>query len=120
MADDEQDETQIDEETLFQQSSQHHKHYKIVHETECPNYKHSSDTLSLFEFARILGVRATQIENGGKAFIDCTGLHTPIDIARAELMAGKSYMCVKKQIRKKNNVIEIDRWKVEDMLIINQ
>lgn len=51
--------------------------------------KNSSVYLTKYEKARVLGVRAAQLENGAPALVPTTGMVSVVEIAEAELAAGK-------------------------------
>lgn len=70
--------------------------------------------LTKYEYTRILGVRATQIENGAPTFIDAPELVDSYLIAKAELDQKKLPFILKRPIP--NGTIEY--WKLEDLEIL--
>jgi DNA-directed RNA polymerase subunit K/omega len=70
--------------------------------------------LTKYEYTRILGVRATQIENGAPTFIDVHELVDSYLIAKAELEQKKIPFILKRPIPNGN----IEYWKLEDLEIL--
>lgn len=54
-----------------------------------PEERQTTDILSRFEMSRLVSVRANQIANHNNPFVDITGLTSPIDMAKRELMQRK-------------------------------
>ena len=78
-----------------------------------PEDRTTSERLSNFECARILGDRARHIDNGARPYIDTTNFTSSLEIAYAELMQKKIPMAIIRHIG--NNSVEI--WRLRDMLL---
>jgi len=77
-----------------------------------PNHK-TIPILTKYEYTRILGVRASQIENGASIFVE-TDLIDSYLIARMELEQKKLPFIIKRPIPNGN----IEYWKLEDLEIL--
>lgn len=80
----------------------------IVHN----NNKLTSNYLFRYEYSKIIGIRAEQISQGSKVFIDTQGLSDPIEMAKKELFSNKCPLSVKRCIG--NNQFEI--WSVNELI----
>ena len=59
----------------------------------------TSDVLQLTEAAGLLAVRAKQIADTGKVFLaETAGLHDPVELARAELLARRCPLAVERAV----------------------
>jgi DNA-directed RNA polymerase subunit K/omega len=74
-------------------------------------------TMTLYEFARALGIRAEQIAKTGKAFIDDVGAYTDCrKIARAEMLQRRSPLVLERTLRVMNDgTRKVERWLVREM-----
>jgi len=58
----------------------------------------TSEFLSKYEKARILGIRAMQISNGAPTAATVSGLRDPLDIAEVELKEGKTPLIIRRRL----------------------
>lgn len=75
----------------------------------------TSPILSEYEFSKVIGIRATQIENGGRIFTDYTGLTNPTHIAIKEFKEKKTPLILVRFIRNVNNIRYVERWDLSQM-----
>jgi DNA-directed RNA polymerase subunit K/omega len=75
------------------------------------------DTLSLFEWARVVGLRAQDIARSNNPMVDPAGHSDPIDIAVAEIMQGRCPLSLRRFAGRRpggERVVEI--WAVNDLV----
>lgn len=73
-------------------------------------------TLTKFEKANIIGIRATQLSKGAKPMIDTTGLSDVIKIAEKELLNNKMPLIIRRPFPD-GSYIDI---KVSEMIVDDQ
>jgi|GEM_PF-1246281 len=56
----------------------------------------TSDYLTKFEYARILGLRAQQIAMGGSVYVDVGDIKDPIQMAEKEIKEGKCHLIIER------------------------
>lgn len=70
------------------------------------------------EMANVLLTRIQQIENGGSFHgIDITGCRNATDIAKRELIMGKTPLTVRRIVKIKGNEKWVEEWDVSEMVI---
>jgi hypothetical protein len=81
------------------------------------NDRTTSQIMTLEEMTEAVGIRITEIENGAPCFTDVTGYTCPIEMAKKELLDGKSpYKLIREMSNKKGSkVVEI--WKINEMTL---
>ena len=86
--------------------------YKEISRTD----KISQPYLTKYEYAKIIGISAQQIESGRKPLIDKipSSYVNPMDIAKYELMKKKTPIIIKRKLP--NNVYEY--WTLDQLIII--
>lgn len=80
-----------------------------------PENRMTSDMMSLNEFCAVLGIRGAQIENGDDFYVDIQNENTSIEIAKKELLAGKSPCIVERVVDTKYNISVVEHWKVAEL-----
>ncbi len=89
---------------------------KIYYIVDTPqNKKTTSAILTEYEYSKCIGLRASQIERGGKIFTDYTGLTNPIDIAIKEFREKKTPLTLVRQCRDINNSRIVEKWDISTM-----
>jgi len=73
----------------------------------------TSNIMTKYEKARLLGLRAQQISNGSPLMIDANGEIDPLKLALLELRARKFPLKIERSLP--DNKKEI--WEIEDMII---
>lgn len=74
---------------------------EVYHKLYNDTYK-TTNLLTKYERARILGVRAQMIAAGGATLVDVGDLTDPVEIAKAELKANKIPLLIRRQLPGKN------------------
>jgi len=73
----------------------------------------SSNRMSKYERTTVIGMRATQLENGAQALCEIPkDTDNVVDIAKKELRERKTPFIIKRQLD-----THVDYWKIEDMII---
>jgi len=81
------------------------------------NERTTSQIMTLEEMTEAVGIRTTEIENGSPCFTDVTGYTCPIEMAKKELLDGKSpYKLVRVMSTKKGVKIQ-EVWKINEMTL---
>lgn len=83
-----------------------------------PNeFRRTSNIMTKAEYARIIGERAKQIENGAPPFIQLKNEHDPSEIARREVREGVCPLSISRVLysTQKGSLIEI--WKSNEMVL---
>jgi DNA-directed RNA polymerase I, II, and III subunit RPABC2 len=75
----------------------------------------TSEYMTLYEYAMVIGNRATHISQGAPIFVDITGLTEARDIAIKEIREKKCPLSISRRI---GNKIEI--WEVNEMSILER
>jgi DNA-directed RNA polymerase I, II, and III subunit RPABC2 len=78
-----------------------------------PENRTTSERLSNFECARVLGERARHIDNGATPYIDTSNFTSSLEIAYTELVQKRIPMAVIRYVG--HNSVEI--WRLRDMII---
>ena len=86
-----------------------HKEINIVKN----NNRRTSEIITKFEFTEVTSVRAKQIENGGKIFVDIQNETDPVVMAEMEIKMKCCPLSVRRMIS--SEIAEI--WDVNDMII---
>jgi DNA-directed RNA polymerase I, II, and III subunit RPABC2 len=74
----------------------------------------TSNILTKFEIARIISVRATQIEKNNECYVDVSGLSNPVDMAERELVSGNCPISI---IRMLNETVG-EVWHANEMTVL--
>ena len=77
----------------------------------------TSQFLTLEELTEAIGIRATQIEKGAPVFTDVTGYDDPIEMARKELLDGKSPLKLIREMKQRETERWVEVWKVNDLAV---
>lgn len=78
-----------------------------------PEDRISSERLSLFECARILGDRARHLDNGAPPYVDTTKLRSSLEIAYTELISKKIPMCIVRH----RSATSVEIWRLREMTL---
>jgi hypothetical protein len=81
------------------------------------NERMTSDRLCASEIAAVVGMRAQQTAEDGKAFIDTAGFNNPISIAFSELRQRKNPFIIERCVGTKNGMKMVERWKINEMTL---
>jgi DNA-directed RNA polymerase subunit K/omega len=110
--DDEEDASGLPSRAVFASSvSNEPKETEIV----SPMERITSEYMTLYEYAMVIGNRATHISQGAPIFVDITGLTEARDIAIKEIREKKCPLSISRRI---GNKIEI--WEVNEMSILER
>ena len=92
------------------------KKKKIFHiqETEQEN-KITNNILTEYEYSKCIGLRASQIEKGGKIFTNYDNLSNPIDIAVKEFKEKKTPLVLVRHIRNEDDKKIVEKWDLSKM-----
>jgi DNA-directed RNA polymerase I, II, and III subunit RPABC2 len=74
----------------------------------------TSDSLSKYELARLLGARATQIAEGSPVGVDADGLTEPLMLAAKELREGKLSATIRRYLPN-GTVVDVD---LRDLILV--
>lgn len=85
------------------------KHFKVVD----PEERVTSDRLSLFECARMIGEYAKHLDNGAQTTSDIQNCTSSLEIAYRDLLAKKIPMAVIRHVGQ--NKVEV--WKLKEMIL---
>lgn len=77
------------------------------------NYKKTQSSITKFEKAKIIGIRAQMIADGSEPLIDINNLTNAIDIAEEEYKQKKIPLMIGRNV---NGIVEY--WRLDDFLII--
>lgn len=102
-----------DEEELERENAAEHYKVKIIQKDK----RRTSNYLSLFEFVNIIGTRAQMIENGDEIYISIENKETSMEIAEAELRAGRCPMMIERRLCTKGDVVYVEMWKASEMVL---
>lgn len=80
-----------------------------------PNDRITSNIITEFEFSKIIGIRATQIQDGSKIYVDIGNLTNPIEIARKEIFNNKCPLSIKRFIGIYDNKKLFEVWNVNEL-----
>ena len=75
--------------------------------------KKTSNKMTIFEKAKIIGIRAEQLSENAPAFIDTAGMFDCIEIARKELEQKKLPFIIRRTLPDG----EYEDWKINDLLV---
>jgi DNA-directed RNA polymerase subunit K/omega len=78
-----------------------------------PNYRITSNYITIYEYSEVIGRRAEQISKGSKIFIDYNNISDPILIAKKELLAKKCPLSILRHI----GLDKYECWAVNELLI---
>jgi DNA-directed RNA polymerase subunit K/omega len=82
-----------------------------------PHNRRTSNRISLFEFVNVVGTRAQQIEGGDEFYIPI-GTHTSsMEIAEAEVRAGKCPFIVERKLATQGYVQYVEHFSVNEMIL---
>ena len=80
----------------------------IVH----PNNRITSQYLSRYEYSKIIGIRAEQISQGSKVFVNTDNMNDPIEMAKKELYENKTPLSIKRYI----GLTKYEIWSVNELI----
>lgn len=93
--------------------------YKPAMETQTiyvrPEARRMSEIMSKFEYCRIIGIRAKQLEDDNTPFTDVGNLSNPIDIAIKEIHDKKCPLAIERKRVSDDNVTIVELWRVNEM-----
>jgi DNA-directed RNA polymerase subunit K/omega len=113
--DEDEDEDEDDETTVPEDPPPQDTFDNITVVVQKPENRMTSDLMSLTEYCAVLGVRAQQIENGDDFYIDIQFENNSIDIAKKELLAGKSPCIIERILDTKHNITIVEHWKISEL-----
>ncbi len=112
--DEEDDEDDGDERALPKKRT--HIYHQIPDSTEIkivtPHNRITSEYMTIYEYAMVVGTRATHISNGSVLYTDPQGLYDPRDIAKKEINENKCPLSISRKVSP--TMIEI--WEVNEMV----
>lgn len=81
--------------------------------------RRTSNRISLFEFVNAIGTRAEAIANGDEIYIPIENKETSLEIAEAEIRAGKCPFIIERPIYKdnKNGTIWVEHWSLRELIL---
>jgi len=94
-------------------NDEHHCTVYIVPDNE----RTTSQIMTLEEMTEAVGIRATEIENGARCFTDVTGYTCPIEMAKKEILDGKSPYKLIREMSQKKGSKTVEIWKINDMTL---
>lgn len=94
-------------------NDEHHCTVYIVPDNE----RTTSQIMTLEEMTEAVGIRATEIENGARCFTDVTGYTCPIEMAKKEILDGKSPYKLMREMSTKKGSKTVEIWKINDMTL---
>lgn len=97
------------ETTLNTKSNQY-----ICYEVD-PADRKTSNVMTQFEIARVVGERAQAIENGGMYFVEAREGDSALDIAKRELSEGKIPFYIHRPIEKNINYCVVEVWSANEL-----
>lgn len=107
--DDEKDETIVPKKRL-------HVYHQVSDSTEikicAPEKRITSEYMTIYEYAMVVGTRATHITEGSVLYTDPCGLYDARDIAKKEIKENRCPLSISRKISQ--SVIEI--WEVNEMI----
>ncbi len=112
--DDDGDDGDDDERVLPKKRT--HIYHQIPDSTEIkivnPQNRITSEYMTIYEYAMVVGTRATHISNGSILYTDPQGLYDPRDIAKKEINENKCPLSISRKVSP--TMIEI--WEVNEMI----
>lgn len=81
------------------------------------NDRTTSQIMTLEEYTEAVGIRATEIENGTPVFTDVSGMTCPIEMAKKEILDGKSPYKLIREMSAKKGSKTVEIWKINDMTL---
>lgn len=75
-----------------------------------PEQRITSECMTLYEYAMVIGTRATHISEGAPLYVDATGLSNARDIAIKELDAKKCPLSISRKVGR-----NLEIWEVNEM-----
>lgn len=94
-------------------NDEHHCTLFIVPDNE----RTTSQIMTLEEYTEAVGIRATEIENGTPVFTDVSGMTCPIEMAKKEILDGKSPYKLIREMSAKKGSKTVEIWKINDMTL---
>jgi len=94
-------------------NDEHHCTLFIVPDNE----RTTSQIMTLEEYTEAVGIRATEIENGTPVFTDVSGMICPIEMAKKEILDGKSPYKLIREMSAKKGSKTVEIWKINDMTL---
>lgn len=83
-----------------------------------PNERMTSERMTTYEVARVLGDYAVHVANGAPTFIDTKNYSSPIEIAYDSLVARKIPMCILRHVGVNEAGEKIyENWKIKEMTL---
>lgn len=77
-----------------------------------PHHRVTSEYMTIYEFAMVVGTRATHIAAGSILYTDPQSLHDPRDIAKKEIAEGKCPLSITRKVSP--TMMEV--WEVNEMI----
>jgi hypothetical protein len=93
------------------ENDKNHRMIKVIPDDQ----KVSSHIIQYSEMVEAIGIRISQIENGSPILTDYSGYKNSIDIAKKEFIDRKNPLILTRELKRKENLIEVERWKVREM-----
>lgn len=93
-----------------------HIYHQLPEYTEikmvAPEHRITSEYMTIYEFAMVVGTRATHIASGSILYTDPQSLYDPRDIAKKEIAEGKCPLSITRKVSP--TVMEV--WEVNEMI----
>ncbi len=111
---DEDEDEETERETLVRETPAPSQKRLNVHVIP-PDERRTSDMMSLFELAAVIGTRAQQIENGDISFCGDPSLSKAIDIAERELIERRCPLVIERTVFTSKDDIFVEHWRVNEL-----
>ncbi len=80
------------------------------------NQRRTSDIMTKFEYAKIIGLRAQQIKLGDNCRVDVGNITDPLEMAKKELREKQvPSLCIERRLNMDSNVAIVELWDVNEM-----
>ena len=81
-----------------------------------PENRITQNKINAFEYARVIGDRAQQIENGDYYYVEVEGEETSIQIAKKELAMGRCPCKIERVLYETETEKIVEHWKVTELI----
>jgi DNA-directed RNA polymerase subunit K/omega len=88
----------------------------IVKVVKNPEDRKTSNHMSLYEYASLIGIRGQMIENGDLVFVEIGDMTDSISIAKQELREKMHPLSVVREISRKGNVSVVEVWSANELI----
>jgi DNA-directed RNA polymerase I, II, and III subunit RPABC2 len=98
---------------LFEESDIYENKSETALEIVKPEDRMTSEYMTIYEYAMVIGTRATHISKGAPIFTTIDTIDDPIQIAKKEINESKCPLNITRRLRNSN---KIEMWSVNDMI----